>query len=399
MLKIVAIVLGFLAFITVIGIGSCVYIGYRIERKAKEVAAQIKKEATQPGGEPENAKTVPALPCPAVDPAQSKAFLDAAASASIPLKEGLTLVNLWTNESMGGREVEVLTTVQSIEASTVTVQATRTDAGSGSSSRVLCIADLMNAREYNPAFGTNVPRIIAGASMFTIPQVVFQDWQASRPSEFEYISAHDSPDGQISLGSELKGQVSRVEPNDVPYSVIINGDRKDVPAIHVKGQLGDKATEAFILNDLANPITLKWEMPTWNYHINYVKINFPVEKKIEQDLAQTGHAEIYGIYFDFDSATLRPESDPVLQEISEALKNNPTWKIKIDGHTDNKGADDYNLRLSQRRSESVMEALTTRYGITADRMTPEGFGASRPKATNDTEEGRALNRRVELVRE
>ncbi len=399
LLKIVAIVLGFLAFITVIGIGSCVYIGYRVERKAEQVAAQIKKETAQARGEPENVKTVPALPCSAVDPAQSQAFRAAAASASIPLKPGLTLVNLWTNESMGGREVEVLTTVQSIDDSTVTVQAARSQTGSPPSTRILCIADLMNARQYHPAFGTNDPTTIAGATMFTIPQVVFQDWQAARPAEFEYISTQNATEGRIRLTNELKGQVSRVEPNDVPYSIIINGDRKDVPAIHVKGQLGDKATEAFVLDDLANPITLKWEMPSWNYHINYVKINFPVEKKIEQDLAQTGRAEIYGIYFDFDSATLRPESDPVLKEISEALKNNPGWKIKIDGHTDNKGGDEYNLRLSQRRSESVMQALTTRYGITADRMTPEGFGASRPKAANDTVEGRALNRRVELVRE
>jgi len=190
-----------------------------------------------------------------------------------------------------------------------------------------------------------------------------------------------------------------VEPTDVPYSIILNGDRKDVQAIHFKGQLGDKSTEAFILDDPGNPITLKWEMPTWNYHVTYLKINFPVEKKIEQDLAKTGRAEIYGIYFDFDSATLRPESDPVLKEISDALKNNPGWKIKIDGHTDNKVNDDYDLHLSERRSESVKQALITKYGITADRMMPEGFGASRPKAHNDTPEGRALNRRVELVRE
>ncbi len=71
----------------------------------------------------------------------------------------------------------------------------------------------------------------------------------------------------------------------------------------------------------------------------------------------------------------------------------------IDGHTDNVGGNDYNLRLSERRSEAVKQALISEYGISADRMTPEGFGASRPKATNDTVEGRALNRRVELIRQ
>jgi OmpA-OmpF porin, OOP family len=89
----------------------------------------------------------------------------------------------------------------------------------------------------------------------------------------------------------------------------------------------------------------------------------------------------------------------VLGEISQALKDNPAWKIKIDGHTDNVGGDAYNLRLSQRRAEAVKQALITQYGISPDRMTPEGFGASRPKAPNTTVEGRALNRRVELVRQ
>jgi outer membrane protein OmpA-like peptidoglycan-associated protein len=181
--------------------------------------------------------------------------------------------------------------------------------------------------------------------------------------------------------------------------VIVNGERKDLPTLHVKGALGTHEYEAWILDEPANPLILNIIRPKDGWHITYLKITFPVEKKIEQELEQNGRAEIYGIYFDFNSATLRPESDPVLKEISEALKHNPNWKIKIDGHTDNVGGDAYNQRLSERRADSVKQALTTKYGITADRMQPEGFGASRPKAPNDTVEGRALNRRVELVRE
>ena len=116
-------------------------------------------------------------------------------------------------------------------------------------------------------------------------------------------------------------------------------------------------------------------------------------------MKQTGQAEVYGIYFDFASDKIKPESEPVLREIADALNHNPTWKLRVEGHTDNIGGDDYNLNLSQRRAEAVKLALVTRYHIGAERLTPKGFGATRPKEPNDTLAGRARNRRVELVRE
>ena len=122
-------------------------------------------------------------------------------------------------------------------------------------------------------------------------------------------------------------------------------------------------------------------------------------QQIEQELKQTGQAEVYGIYFDFASDKIKPESEPVLREIADALNHNPAWKLRVEGHTDNIGGDQYNLDLSQRRAEAVKLALVTRYHIAADRLTPQGFGATRPKEPNDTLAGRARNRRVELVRE
>jgi outer membrane protein OmpA-like peptidoglycan-associated protein len=89
----------------------------------------------------------------------------------------------------------------------------------------------------------------------------------------------------------------------------------------------------------------------------------------------------------------------VLREIANALDHNPTWKLRVEGHTDNIGGDDYNMDLSQRRAEAVKQALVTHYHIVAGRLTPQGFGATRPKESNDTLAGRARNRRVELVRE
>jgi outer membrane protein OmpA-like peptidoglycan-associated protein len=109
--------------------------------------------------------------------------------------------------------------------------------------------------------------------------------------------------------------------------------------------------------------------------------------------------EIYGIYFDFASDKIKPESEPVLQEIAQVMQRNPTWKLRVEGHTDNIGGDAYNMDLSQRRAAAVKEALVTRYRIVAERLDPAGFGATRPKESNDTLQGRARNRRVELARE
>ncbi len=124
----------------------------------------------------------------------------------------------------------------------------------------------------------------------------------------------------------------------------------------------------------------------------------PATPKIAKSLANAKRVAVYGIYFDFASATLKPESAPVLKEIADALKANPSWKLTIEGHTDDVGGQDYNLDLSKRRAQAVKAALVQTYHIAASRLTTVGYGYSRPKASNDTAEGRALNRRVELVR-
>ena len=120
---------------------------------------------------------------------------------------------------------------------------------------------------------------------------------------------------------------------------------------------------------------------------------------MEKHLAVEKHVDVYGIYFDFASDRLRPESTPVLSEIAGALANNAGWKLSINGHTDNIGGDASNMDLSRRRSDSVRRALVEQYHIDAARLITGGFGASQPKESNATVEGRGKNRRVELVRQ
>jgi outer membrane protein OmpA-like peptidoglycan-associated protein len=120
---------------------------------------------------------------------------------------------------------------------------------------------------------------------------------------------------------------------------------------------------------------------------------------MEQHLALDKRVDVYGIYFDFASDRLRPESAPVLAEIAAVLAKNEGWKLNINGHTDNVGSDASNLELSRLRATSVKNALVERYGVAAGRLSTGGFGASQPQAKNDTPEGRARNRRVELIRQ
>lgn len=116
-------------------------------------------------------------------------------------------------------------------------------------------------------------------------------------------------------------------------------------------------------------------------------------------IGASGHIALYGIYFDTDSAVLKPESDPTLAEIAALLQSQATLKIFVVGHTDSQGAYDYNMGLSEKRARAVADALSTRYGIAKDRLRPAGVGLLSPVETNETEAGRAKNRRVELVRQ
>ena len=118
-----------------------------------------------------------------------------------------------------------------------------------------------------------------------------------------------------------------------------------------------------------------------------------------KDISSTGHVALYGIYFDTDKADLKPESQPALQEITKLLKQDASLKLYIVGHTDNVGAFDYNVGLSERRAAAVVRELTAKHGISAARLRPAGVGMLSPVSPNDSEPGRAKNRRVELVKQ
>jgi outer membrane protein OmpA-like peptidoglycan-associated protein len=119
-----------------------------------------------------------------------------------------------------------------------------------------------------------------------------------------------------------------------------------------------------------------------------IKKQFTTQKRIR----------IYGIHFDVDSAHIQPRSEPVIAQIAQTMHENPGLRFQVEGHTDSDGGASYNLTLSQRRAQAVVDDLVTRYKIARSRLVAKGYGLTRPVASNATPAGKALNRRVELLR-
>ena len=120
---------------------------------------------------------------------------------------------------------------------------------------------------------------------------------------------------------------------------------------------------------------------------------------MDQEITTTGKVNLYGIFFDFDKYVPRPESKPTLDEIAKLLGTKPNLRLRIVGHTDNRGTPDYNLNLSRRRAAGVVATLTGQYGINTGRLSSDGAGLTQPIAPNEDDVGRAKNRRVELIAE
>lgn len=114
---------------------------------------------------------------------------------------------------------------------------------------------------------------------------------------------------------------------------------------------------------------------------------------------QTGKVAVYGLYFDSGKSILKPESAGALAEISKLIKSDPALKLYVVGHTDNVGAYDANMKLSMDRASAVVSSLASQYSVNAASLKACGNGPTAPVATNGTEEGKALNRRVELVKQ
>jgi flagellar motor protein MotB len=367
----------------------------------KEVTA-APVAAPKPASLPFPAGFEPEGSCP--DPGPSAdAELAAAAAATIPLEEGLTLASTWTNAT-DNYDHECLKQITRIDHFAVTVTMscpTGADRKMETATRRLCRVDLRDSYMYETAFNRDLPETMRGALSLSLSAKSFSELMTTGRTRHRYLELASPRNGlPMRLVADNDGQVERQGKGI--SRVIVNDRAIDLPVVEASGpytRAGKLDTFLLkVLDDAPIPIMLEYRHGG-DFSITYTKISFPTTGEMEKHLAVDKRVDVYGIYFDFASDRLRPESGPVLREISEALTKNPTWVLTINGHTDNIGGDPFNLDLSRRRSVSVRRALSETYHIDPARLSTAGFGASQPKESNATVDGRAKNRRVELVRQ
>jgi outer membrane protein OmpA-like peptidoglycan-associated protein len=205
-----------------------------------------------------------------------------------------------------------------------------------------------------------------------------------------------------------RGNLHRVESAPVMLPVLLNGAPVKLPAVHAEGTVvnGDKSIQVqfWWLDSRKWPLTLKWTLLLKGHAASQriTRIDLPSQsanqsKAMANELRQSCHLALSGIYFNSGSALLLPESQPALARIAQLVRQSKVPVLEIQGHTDNIGGAQFNQTLSQQRAEAVRQALVSQFGIPPGKLTAKGFGFTRPVDSNDTVVGRAHNRRVELA--
>ena len=322
-----------------------------------------------------------------------------AGAVRVPLAAGLTITAAVSHPS---GDAEVILMVQSVAADAYRMTFSfdgPPEMGSSKAVRRVLMKDHREARMMRNWYAESDPETFPGTMPFFSSAIINELRRDGRSTLVLLAATSATTLGQTAV-QELPGTVTRVEPKPIGVPILVNGRTVDLPSIHAQVEAGSgslrRKADVYVLDDPDNPIILRWRDESRNSRI--LKLDFPAAS-IERTLTEKRTAEVYGIYFRFASAAIRPESERVLEEIAATLQRNPAWKLRIEGHTDGLGSDAANLDLSKRRSEAVRDALVSRFKIAADRLTAEGKGESSPKAPNDTAEGRAQNRRVELTRQ
>jgi outer membrane protein OmpA-like peptidoglycan-associated protein len=386
--------------------------------------------------------TAPLEPSPSsFSPWQPNPSSPSGAKNIAPLKEGMLVVTAVAD--MRG-DYESMKQIVSIDASGTTLSyhsdkpkpGTGLQGSSGSQeetavNRKVLTQDLNGAHDYAEIFGSNDPESYPGTTAISASREVFAELEQKGVTSFSFrpdglkgaigsllgtfssIAGVDTKDmGGVSLEKLSKEQctLQREGKGLFAFPVLLNAQPVTLPALRAGCMTDDGPADFYILNQPDYPLMLSWKLGSGS-QLQVIKITYPPSPQpkkseqaapatgIEQQLKEKKKVDIYGIYFDFASDRLKPESTPVLDEIAGVLKDNPDWKLTVNGHTDNVGGDAYNLDLSKRRAAAVKQALVTRYQVAPDRLSTDGFGATRPVDTNDTLAGRARNRRVELTRE
>ena len=446
-------ILAMLFVVLLIGVmGSCAYVAYRAKQRFNKVEQAFKKDDVS--GMIAAAKGDTDKPHPLPDWKPATAELTASSASKIPFRESLRWVDTGSNELRG--DFESIFMIDKVTDKFVHIRASQQfppaqglagllNQGTNNNktqkidcSRTEFQADLENAGVFDALFcreGRNEQH--PGTLAIGFSRKTFNDLKTTGHSDFKYhedplksvmksfknAMAADSPQSSEAASQDLmkrmmsfapggvvdtpqmdtpvlSGSIRRNSNTDLAFPVMVNDQPTELPVVDVVITAGDSEGHAYVLDDPEHPLVLAVASLTASGREQVTKIYWDTKvNQLEQQLEKDGRAKVYDPYFDFNSDVLRPESGKVLDEIAQVMHDHPDWKLSVEGHTDNIGGNASNLDLSKRRANSVVSALAVRYLVPQNRFTANGFGASSPVDTNATPEGRARNRRVELVRQ
>jgi len=259
---------------------------------------------------------------------------------------------------------------------------------------------LVQSKEIEGAVTRLTYKIPVGRS----PLEVIRNYENELKANGFEVLFQGSKDGLGSYFAEAAGYKKILLPPNIPV-LTMNSDQQRYLALQKNSPAGNIAVTLYAIENRFWANNVKhMEKGQTVLQVDIIE-GKPMETKMvtvaaeemAEKISSSGSIALYGIYFDTDKATIKPESTATMEQIAKLLNTNRTLKLLVVGHTDNVGTLGYNMELSKSRADAVVRELTAKYTISGDRLTPIGVGFACPVGSNKTEEGRSKNRRVELV--
>ena len=281
--------------------------------------------------------------------------------------------------------------------------------------RFVSAADLDTSSRFYEFWEEKGPHEHPGYTAFTIGSALYERIRASGAGAFSMMSLAED-DATRSFAAAFgfgggqpgfvrwRGTLTRQSAKEEPFPLLINGRRVMVPSLHLTADLTSRgehwAPEIWILAQHDHPLLLKLSDAKRVFQtVRADLVELPArDGRLESALVKECRMELPGIYFEFNSAALAPASDNAIASLADVLKRHADWTATIEGHTDSIGGAKSNQLLSEGRADAVRARLVAA-GVGVTRLTAVGHGATQPRESNATIEGRARNRRVELVRD